>query len=62
MSDNLIQRCGCCSTRPIVAVARPADGVLEVKKTVHGTSHVKEFPLSDLVNMLDPKGTSFTAV
>ncbi len=55
------QMCGCCDMKT-VAVSRPTEGVLEVVKKTHGEFHSREFDLGELVTMLDPKGTSFTAV
>ena len=59
--EGTAQRCGCCGTK-VVAVARPSEGVLEIQKQVHGSVHLKKYDLGDLVDLLDPKGTSFTAV
>lgn len=58
-----LQRCDCCNGSAVgLAMAYPQDGVLVVRKRSNGTHHTKEFDLRELVTMLDPKGTSFTAV
>lgn len=55
------QRCDC-HHQAILAFAKPSQGILEVRDKQHGTHHLKSWTLADLVSILDPKGTSFTAV
>ena len=55
------QRCDC-DGREVMAVADLQRGMLEVRDRRHGTAHHRAWHLSELVNLLDPRGTSYTAV
>tara|TARA_Y100000310_G_C20535090_1_gene740470 strand:+ start:834 stop:1061 length:228 start_codon:yes stop_codon:yes gene_type:complete len=61
--DGTAQRCDCCKTKTL-AVAFPErdDPALGIQKKSNGSFHVKEWTLTELVHMLDPKGTSFRPV
>ena len=57
------QSCSCCGTQVLAAV-KDVNGttVLHVQDRRHGTVHLRYFSLPDLVRLLDPRGTSFTAI
>ena len=61
MTGTLI-RCSCCARGEHVAYANLVSGEVSFRKDVHGRKHSLTMALSDLVQLLDPKGTSFTAV
>jgi hypothetical protein len=56
------QKCGCCGSQTLAAT-KTIDGttVLHVEDWRHGSIHHRKFSLADLVLLLDPFGTSFTA-
>lgn len=53
--------CSCCppGSREVLAKARFDQQAIEVRDRRYGTSHVVSLPLSKIVSMLDPRGTSF---
>ncbi len=59
--DGTALRCKCCKTKT-VAVSYPDDGKIEIRKRAHGQDHVAGFSLRELVEMLDPAGTSYQPV
>ena len=52
------QRCDC-HGREVLASVIDHTQTLEVKARTHGATHSVEFTLSDLVDLLDPQGTSY---
>jgi hypothetical protein len=54
-------RCSCCES-VIVSTMHPDIGMMVVSKRKHGTTHRREFSLTDIVMALDPEGTSFSPV
>jgi hypothetical protein len=55
------QRCDC-HEDTVLAKIDPDRGELAVQRRSHGTLHRRVFELRELVEMLDPVGTAFTAV
>ena len=55
------QRCDCHGSETL-AKTHPELGVLEIRDRRHGTFHSLSFTLEGIVSLLDPYGTSFTAV
>ena len=61
-SQPTLQGCICHGSAAPVATAFVQEQTLVVVKRLHGTTHTGIYGLDELVNMLDPKGTSYVAV
>lgn len=60
-TDGTLQRCACHGSQSL-AVAYPDTGIFAVSDRRHGTTHRRTFRLAELVELLDPAGTSFEPV
>lgn len=62
MGNGTLLPCSCCE-RGVHTVKADADlQALIVRRRAYGTIHTGVYSLSDIVGLLDPHGTSFTAV
>jgi len=51
-----------CHRHETLAVGNPQEGCISIRDRRHGTSHDLSLALSQIVQMLDPEGTSFQPV
>ena len=54
-------RCGCDGIETL-AVARPQEGLIEIRDKRHGLTHTLNLSLTEIVRTLDPKGTTVQMV